>query len=269
MKPSFCPRCSGSSLRLSGSFFRSSDRILVRRYFCKSCSRGFSQATTDPCFRQKTRQLNRQLYELYCSGLSLRRLALVLRIHRRTVSRKFLFLALMSEQINRVYNRSQPPATAVEFDDLETFEHTKCKPVSVPVIVESRTRRILAMEVASMPAPGRLAKISLKKYGPRKDERLKIRDKLLKFAKPLIHPQATIKSDMNPSYRRQVKKHYPNKGGKDPIFSINHTCAMLRANQNRLFRKTWCTSKKMERLRAHLQLYMAFHNFFLLNNPAK
>ena len=33
------------------------------------------------------------------------------------------------------------------------------------------------------------------------------------------------------------------KRGKDPLFYINHTLAMLRANVNRLIRKTWCTTK--------------------------
>jgi hypothetical protein len=49
-------------------------------------------------------------------------------------------------------------------------------------------------------------------------------------------------------------------GGFDPIFSLNHTCAMLRANINRLFRKTWCTTKKMEMLEHHLAIYALYHN---------
>jgi hypothetical protein len=50
----------------------------------------------------------------------------------------------------------------------------------------------------------------------------------------------------------------------DPLFSLNHTCAMLRANINRLFRRTWCTTKKKERLEQHLWVYMDFHNRVLL-----
>ena len=51
----------------------------------------------------------------------------------------------------------------------------------------------------------------------------------------------------------------------DPLFSLNHTCAMLRANINRLFRRTWCTTKKKERLEQHLAVYMDFHNRVLLD----
>ena len=50
----------------------------------------------------------------------------------------------------------------------------------------------------------------------------------------------------------------------DPLFALNHTCAMLRANINRLFRRTWCTTKKKERLEQHLAVYMDFHNRILL-----
>jgi hypothetical protein len=39
---------------------------------------------------------------------------------------------------------------------------------------------------------------------------------------------------------------------------------MLRANINRLFRRTWCTTKKKERLEQHLTVYMDFHNRVLL-----
>ena len=46
----------------------------------------------------------------------------------------------------------------------------------------------------------------------------------------------------------------------DPLFSLNHTFAMLRANVNRLFRKTWCTTKKPQRLADHLALYALYHN---------
>ena len=44
------------------------------------------------------------------------------------------------------------------------------------------------------------------------------------------------------------------KRGKDPLFYINHTLAMLRANVNRLIRKTWCTTKDPAQLIYHLAI---------------
>ena len=174
-------------------------------------------------------------------------------------------------------------AVIIEFDDLETFEHTKCKPLSITLAVESNTRRILSFHVAQMPAKGPLAAISRKKYGLRKDMRKLGRIELFKELLPLVRPTAIIKSDQNPHYAAEVKKFFPladhqtfkgrksavtgqgelKKIGFDPIFSLNHTCAMLRANINRLFRRTWCTTKKMDCLYAHVAIYALFHNLKL------
>jgi hypothetical protein len=54
------------------------------------------------------------------------------------------------------------------------------------------------------------------------------------------------------------------KGGRDPLFTLNHTCAMFRANVNRLIRKTWNTTKKRICLEWHLQIYAHFHNFVVI-----
>ena len=46
----------------------------------------------------------------------------------------------------------------------------------------------------------------------------------------------------------------------DPLFSINHTFAMLRANINRLIRRSWCSTKKIQGLTDHLAIYAWVHN---------
>ncbi|WP_235044581.1 hypothetical protein [Pseudobdellovibrio exovorus] len=178
------------------------------------------------------------------------------------------------------WNRKLPKCQEVEFDDLETFEHTKLKPLSVTLMVEFKSRRILGFRVASMPAKGLLAASSRKKYGYRVDDRAKARRDLFNEVKGLISSTAVIRSDSNPHYRSDVKRYFPKAryevvlGGRgaitgqgelkkqvwDPIFSLNHTCAMLRAHINRLFRKTWCTTKKPDQLEKHIALYALEHN---------
>jgi hypothetical protein len=185
-------------------------------------------------------------------------------------------------------NEDAPKAKIIEFDDLETFEHTKCKPLSVTLAVEYKTRRILSLEVSRMSSNGKLAAKSRALYGKRKDERRIGRKRLLTSLKGLVAEDALIKSDQNPYYARDVKRYFPKathqrfkgrrgsstgqgelkKGKFDPLFSLNHTCAMLRANVNRLFRKTWCTTKRADRLYAHLILYAHFHNTMLIKQPA-
>ena len=50
---------------------------------------------------------------------------------------------------------------------------------------------------------------------------------------------------------------------RDPLFCINHTFAMLRANINRLIRKTW-HHQKVQPLIHHLTVYMFVHNHIIL-----
>jgi hypothetical protein len=197
-----------------------------------------------------------------------------------------LFLAEQSELKLKQHNLLFPKASIIEFDDLETFEHTKCKPLSITLAVEFQTRRILGFEVSSMPPKGKLARQAMKKYGPRRDERKQGREKLFKSLSSLVSENAVIKSDQNPHYPEDVKRHFPlatheaYKGQRgsivgqgelkkvrfDPLFSLNHTCAMLRANINRLARKTWCTTKLPQRLKAHIAIYAIYHNLYLINS---
>jgi hypothetical protein len=182
------------------------------------------------------------------------------------------------------FNLQAAKAQVVEFDDQETFEHTKCKPLSITLAVESGSRRILGFEVSQMNAKGHLIQIALKKYGRRKDTRKRARERLFETLQSLATPDALFKSDENPHYVPTVKKYFPEaqhqsfKGQRgsivgqgelkkirfDPLFSLNHTCAMTRANMNRLFRRTWCTTKLPERLRDHFAIYAVYHNEVLL-----
>lgn len=276
-----CPNCHARKERVSkfGYFYRKSDRKKLRRYKCNICKKTFSQATFQSCFNQNKRQLNPIIEKLLVSCVSQRRIAKLLNISRTTVERKFRFLSEKAEAQNIKLLKSTE-IFCFQFDDLETFEHSKLKPVSVTMAVENVTRKILGFEVAQMPAKGLLAKRSREKYGYRKDERSQKRKLLFEKLKPQVNEKCEIWSDENPFYTSDVKKFFPEcthlttkgrrgcvvgqgelkAGGYDPLFTLNHTFAMLRANINRLVRKTWCTSKTIPNLKRHLDLYMYYHN---------
>jgi hypothetical protein len=227
--------------------------------------------------------VNLTLYRLYGSGLSQRRLALVLKLNRKTVTRKIRFLAQVERKKQEAFlevHYKDRPLTQIQFDDLETSEHTKCKPLSVTLAVDPETRKILKFQVSSMAARGPLAAIARRKYGYRPDERPQAWSRLMKELQPYVTPDCHWTSDENPFYAFHLKRHHPGAshtrvpGGRgaitgqgelkklrfDPLFSLNHTCAMLRANMNRLFRRTWCTTKTKQGLIDHLSLYVSFHN---------
>lgn len=225
---------------------------------------------------------------LLAGGMSQNRIARVLRLNRKTVVRTMLIESLFAHYYDRVNNFKRGRAFKVQFDDLETFEHTKCKPLSITLAVEEKTRRILGFEVSRMPAKGKLSQKSRELYGKREDKRSLARGRLFKRISPIVADRAVFKSDLNPHYPKSVAKHFPaarhmtyaGKRGSlsgqgelkkvkyDPLFSLNHTCAMLRANINRLFRKTWCTTKRPDRLWAHLAIYAHYHNSCLIPQAA-
>lgn len=267
-----------------GFFYRTSDSKTVRRYYCRRCKRSFSNATSSRSFRQKKRTINEPIRKLLVSGVSQRRISRILRVNRKTVVRKLLFLANLSTQKHEQYLKthifSDGTLSQLQFDEMESFERSKCLPVSIPIIVEPKSRKIIRIDVCSMPPKGLLADISRKRYGKRKDDRANCASKLLSAIALHVSKNTTITTDENPKYPKWIKNAFQNcnhirvkgrracivgqgelkRGGFDPLFSLNHTCAMIRANVNRLFRRTWCTTKRIDRLAAHLMIYVDFHN---------
>jgi hypothetical protein len=156
--------------------------------------------------------------------------------------------------------------------------------LAISLAVEAPTRRILGFEVSSIPASGPLAEFSRQKYGPRPNQRPRGLQKLFDEIRGCLDESVAFRSDEDPLYSSVLKRnfrnatHHRHAGGRgcvtgqgelkklrfDPLFSLNHTCAMLRANISRLFRRTWCTTKKKERLAQHIAVYMDFHNHVLL-----
>jgi hypothetical protein len=223
------------------------------------------------------------LRKLLNSGVSQRRAAIILGVNPKTVVRRFRYLAALERIRHEAWLKKRyanNKLSLVQFDDLETAEHTKCKPLSIALAIDPKTRKILNFKVNQMPAKGHLAKTSIRKYGYRRDERARGWDEMMHALKAIVLKNAIFHSDENPHYGKFVKMHHPDslhktvKGGRgaitgqgelkklkfDPLFSLNHTCAMLRANLNRLFRRTWCISKNKQGLIDHLSLYVTYHN---------
>ncbi len=140
------------------------------------------------------------------------------------------------------------------------------------------------MEVGQIPSFGHLAELSRRKYGKRKCLHVTTLKKLFEKLKPIVSHNVLIESDEHPHYPDLVKRYFREadhrtyKGGRgcvvgqgelkklhnDPLFVLNHSCAMLRANINRLVRKTWCTTKNSQMLQYHLDLFVDFYNQTLL-----
>ena len=276
-------------IKKDGYYFRQSESRFIQRYKCTSCNSKFSNATGTLEFGQKKRRENKILRSLLCSGISMRRSAQILKLHRTTVERKMTYLGVKAQKSHRRFlNEQKCLVTHLQFDDLITIEHTKLKPLTVSIAVDADKRTILSAQVAQIGAFGHLADLSRKKYGHRKNHHHESLKNMFTAIAPFIHSRAKVESDEHKRYPEFVREFLPDttycqyKGGRgciagqgelkklgyDPLFMLNHSCAMLRANINRLIRKTWCTTKSPSRLQLHLDIFIEYYNRVYLPQSA-
>jgi len=206
---------------------------------------------------------------------------MLLKIGRPTVERKLKFLGQICRTRNNTFLRKyKNQIHNIQIDDLITKENSKLKPLSVSIAVDEDRRLILAAEVSQIPSFGLLAKLAVKKYGKREDKHLEGLERMFKKIAPLVSKEVLVKSDEHQRYPGMISKYFPRsvhqqflseracvagqgelkKVRYDPLFVVNHTCAMLRANINRLIRKTWCTTKDPMRLKDHLDIFIFYYN---------
>lgn len=255
-----CKNCNNPTAKIvKKGTFRKKNTRRVQRYQCQSCRKSFSDQTGRDTYRLRKVHLRNKLFRILCSGVSQRRAAQYFGVHRDTVALHMMRMVVSARKINRIKRIDRRPAVVV-FDEMETYEHTKCKPVSIAVAVEEGSRFILSLVAAQMPAKGHLADISRKKYGPRADHRP--RAIVETFTDLMLNPDLTdLKTDQSPRYPGYVKRLLPGvkhhafkgrrgcvvgqgelkRGGFDPLFALNHTCAEIRDSVKRLSRRTWCT----------------------------
>lgn len=274
------PCCRVKNAYYNGVYKRSSDGQTIRRFRCKTCNKSFSSATRSPLKWQKKRHINHALMVILSNRGSLSGAAQILKVNPKTVAKKLTFLGgICRKRLDR--ERMQYSGIEhIQFDELQTIEHTKCKPLSVAVAVAKKERKILGFRVSKMPATGHLASISRKKYGKRPDERMQGMGQLFDELSRLLSPTASFSSDECSFYKGVLRRYFPqanyaqHKGQKsciagqgelkktvfDPIFTVNHTFAMMRDGISRLTRRTWNTTKKIYSLIDHISIYIWMHN---------
>lgn len=278
-----CPKCkTEANFSKKGFYVRQSDKKTLQRLKCLNCRKVISENHFSIEFRLRKRAQNQEIFYALCSGVSQRRCALMFRMKPVAIAARVIRFGLCAENNLEHYRKTRPPATDILIDEMEAIEHTKCKPLTIPIAVEGKTRKILALKVGSIAAKGLLAEISRKKYGPRKCERKQCLETVFRQLQACVRADAQIKSDDSPHYPVPLKNAFPEafhktykgrkpkssglgelKKGFDPLFSLNHSYAMFRDNLKTLTRKTWCTPKRPDRLQFLMSLYAWFHNLRL------
>jgi hypothetical protein len=244
-----------------------------------------SEALSDT-YRQKKPELNEQVFKWYASNATQRRMAKNMGCNRKTVIRKFLFVAWLARQEHeRRVKAGELKTSFVQFDEMETFEHTRLKPLSIAIAVRAKTGEIIEAQVAEMNCHGKAAPLSQQLYGWRQDNRATAREDVLRMVKAVARPNITIVSDAKRAYPREVEKWVPGaefvavtsrvkarklltdatrRNQDDSMWALNQACARIRHDMSRMARKVWVTTKKAERLQAHLDLYIAYNNGYKL-----
>lgn len=277
-----CPKCH-SQTRKRGFYKRPSDQKRIQRFHCLTCKKSFSKQTFNFDYRLRKRRINQICFRLLCSGVSQRRCALVLGVKPEAIALRVKLFGNASRRNLSTYRKQRAAVHSFLIDELETYEHTKCKPLTVPIAVEKDSRKILSLDVGRIAAKGLLAKIAKKKYGVRKCERNKVLRNVFQEVRSCTIPEPEVWSDRSPHYPPKIKRYFRGsthrtckgrrgcivgqgelkRGGFDPLFDLNHSYAMFRDNLKTLTRRTWCTTKTIDGLRSLLYMYAWFHNLYL------
>jgi len=282
-----CPACpEGVGIVIKYGFFPrlTGHRPRIQRYYCKYCKSAFSSQTGSLTYRERKPHLTQAVMRHLMEAASQHGCTRLLGCSPITVARKMVRLgkrAAMHLKSRPCIGSEIGQEKVVLFDEMETFQHTKCKPISIALAVAASTREVVAVSASEMPATGSLSRISRERYGPRKDGRIEGMRTVMSEIARLCQKVELVKSDMCPRYPKIVQELLPKsvvhevhkgrqgcvtgqgelkRGVRDPLFTLNHTCAMFRDRIKRLARRTWCTTKRIERLENLLSIYAWWHN---------
>lgn len=224
----------------------------------------------------------------------MRRMEILLGCSKVTIARKIAYLAEQAQIAHEAFLANpENHTTYALMDELETFIHARYKQVSVPVVIRSKNRTILAFGVARTPSKLPLGGAGQGPLPPggvpwRRDDRPRVVPAVLEQAGRAMKPGAKLATDGASSYPKWIERslpgvihvigHSPDEKSLarakkradgeprefDPLQPINVTFATMRNDLARLGRKTWTTTKTMRGLEQHLWIYVAWRNGYKL-----
>jgi len=233
-------------------------------------------------YRDHRPDLNPKLIELLASGVGLRQSSRLLGLSRRCLEKKHRKIGRHLRRQNLNLQGPLPPGSVLQLDELETYEGMRTlRPLTVPVLIEKRSRFIIWAESAPIPARhrktrhGRLRSEELRRKGRRRDGSRRACRRTLGRAAALTDGLETlfIETDEKRSYPSLIDaafagqrivhdttKSTRKRDVSNPLFPINQTEALARDLMGRLRRRSWLVSKKRRYLDLALALFIAWRN---------
>ena len=288
--PPFCPYLSCSFHRepvprfflRKGSYHPRCRNHPVPRFRCRSCGRSFSRQSFRADYRQKKPHLNAPFLHLMVSCVGLRQAARCLRVARRTVERRFVWLADHAAHYHGNRLRGALVSGPFQLDEMESFESNRYQPVTVPVLIHRKTFFLVAAAVGPLRRKGRMTRRQREKrcehealHGRRPSRSDAAVRRVLEALRPLTAAASPVilDSDHKPLYGRlgreifgdrfrwRVHSASTRRDRTNPLFPINHTNARLRHFLARLRRRSWCVSKRRRALEDHLGVVALWSNY--------
>ena len=255
----------------------------VQRYRCKTCLRTFSRQTFRADFRDRKPYLNAALFGLITSGVGIRQSARLVGLSLHCAELKLRKLGRHLRRLNLNLRDELGADASFHFDELETYEERRnARPLSVPVLIESKTRYVVWAESAPIRPRGPMTANRLKaiqesenRHGIRKDtSRRSVRRTLLRGAALAQGAESVVlQTDEKPSYPGIARRVFGTRRLQhvktnskvvrttwNPLFAINHEEAVMRDLMGRLRRESWLVSKKRRFLDLALHFHMAYRN---------
>jgi len=173
----------------------------------KSFSASFFTNTNN----HKKTHLYKQIFKLYCSGITIRRGAKLLGIDKNTFMYRMYWLSVQARKSHQDWLKSNPEFTShVQFDELHTFEHSKYKPLSICLAVNAESGEIIDAQVSQMSYKGSNSQKAYEYYGYRVDlTGFGIDQALCNVKKILSKNSPFISCDKKTRYPFAVEKSIP------------------------------------------------------------
>ena len=290
-KPPFCPRreCSqhldpAPRFFLRHGYYHPPCRAHpVPRFRCRSCRHTFSRQTFRMDFRDHRPDLNARLFNYVAMGVGIRMSARRLGLSQRCTELKLRKIARHLRQLNLNLRAPIKGDVELQFDELESFEGSRSfRPVSIPVLIEKKTRYYIWSESATIRPKGMMTKKRLKmlvieeqRHGRRKDRSRRAIQRTLARGAELVMEgsRVTLYTDEKSTYPGLSQAAFGSsrlthlttnsklaRTTWNPLFAINHEDARMRDMLGRLRRQSWLVTKERRYLDLVLQVQMAYRN---------
>lgn len=218
---------------------------------------------------QKKPDLNEKVAQLYCEGNTLRGIQRILGCSYTTVLRKFHFMAQRARKIHnrQLQTRSLPVSDSIQIDEIKTFVVERYQALGIQLAVSQKTRKIISAKVAKIAStPTKSVSKELKaKWTAQSTRRPKIIE-MMHEIRMVANKNSILKCDGDVATKSLASWNLPElkfvtlKDQYEKMWDLNHIAAKMRHHMSRMKRKSWATTKNIEGLQRHLDLFIAYQN---------